>query len=154
MIDENGKTVQLWHAWLTGAPMRLLCSVPSVPPTHTSHPSTPSSYLMPNSSARSLRPVVGSGRSAVASSCTSDEPPRREVFDLLRGKVDLRTWRRGWSREEHVGVFFARIVGHSGVIETRQVTREMLSYMNCWCRAERLGRLYNNLNNIRIPAVK
>ena len=37
MIDENGKTVQLWHGWLTGAPMRLLRSVPSVPLTHTLH---------------------------------------------------------------------------------------------------------------------
>src|SRR5258708_26825046 len=53
-------------------------------------PSAPSSYSMPNSSARSLEPVVGSGRSAAASSCASDEvPPRREAFDLLRGKGDF-----------------------------------------------------------------
>ena len=80
---------------------------------------------MPNSSARSLEPVIGSGRSAVAISCTSDDPPWREAFDLLRGKVDLCTWRWGRSREE-AGVVFSTIVGHCGVIEARQVTRVKL----------------------------
>lgn len=50
-------------------------------------PSAPSSYSSPNSSARSLEPEVGSGKSAAASSWARDEaPPRSEAFDLLRDK--------------------------------------------------------------------
>ena len=63
--------------------------------------SAPSSYSIPNPSARSLDPVVGSGKSAAASYWARDDvPPQRDMFDLFQGtynsgKRRLKMYERG-----------------------------------------------------------